>query len=113
MKRAIESGRIHHEEPGAIEGGGGGSRHRIDQAIDPRPEPDREIERRDDLLELRRGLQRLGERERLVLALRYGLGEIAPKPLREVAITLGLTREWVRRIEARALRRLSEEVEPK
>jgi len=112
MKQAMESGRVHHEEPGATEGRGSESRRPIDQAVDPRPEPAWEIERRDELLELRRGLQRLGERERLVLALRYGLGDIAPKPLREVATTLGVTREWVRRIEARALRQLHEEVEP-
>ena len=50
---------------------------------------------------------RASDRERKVLALRYGLGEAEPKTLEEIGRRLGLTRERVRQIEVHALRRLS------
>jgi RNA polymerase primary sigma factor len=52
-------------------------------------------------------LQALGEREREVLVLRYGLADYEPKTLEEIGRRLGLTRERVRQIEVEALRRLS------
>jgi RNA polymerase primary sigma factor len=52
-------------------------------------------------------LQALGEREREVLVLRYGLADFEPKTLEEIGRRLGLTRERVRQIEVEALRRLS------
>ena len=47
------------------------------------------------------------EREREVLALRYGLDDYEPKTLEEIGRRLGLTRERVRQIEVEALRRLA------
>jgi DNA-directed RNA polymerase sigma subunit (sigma70/sigma32) len=60
---------------------------------------------------LREGLQelmgaRLRPREREVLGLRYGLTDHQSRTLEQVAETLGVTRERVRQIEKRALRRL-------
>jgi len=52
-------------------------------------------------------LRVLGEREREVLVLRYGLADYEPKTLEEIGRRLGLTRERVRQIEVEALRRLS------
>ncbi len=52
-------------------------------------------------------LRALGEREREVLVLRYGLADYEPKTLEEIGRRLGLTRERVRQIEVEALRRLS------
>jgi RNA polymerase primary sigma factor len=52
-------------------------------------------------------LQALGDREREVLVLRYGLADYEPKTLEEIGRRLGLTRERVRQIEVEALRRLS------
>jgi DNA-binding NarL/FixJ family response regulator len=49
----------------------------------------------------------LTEREREVLALRYGLDDQEPKTLEEIGRRLGLTRERVRQIEVEALRRLA------
>jgi RNA polymerase primary sigma factor len=53
-------------------------------------------------------LDELPDRERKVLKLRYGLnGERDPASLEEIGRQLGLTRERVRQIEARALERLA------
>ena len=65
-----------------------------------------EEDRRRDLL---RRVERLDERERLVLRLRYGLDGDGPKTLRAVGRTLGVTHECVRKIEKRALAELSDE----
>ena len=48
-------------------------------------------------------LQALGDREREVLVLRYGLADYEPKTLEEIGRRLGLTRERVRQIEVEAL----------
>jgi RNA polymerase primary sigma factor len=56
---------------------------------------------------LRKAVSGLPEREQAVLRLRYGLDQEAPKSLEEIGRRLGLTRERVRQIEARALERLS------
>ncbi len=56
---------------------------------------------------LRHALGELPERERTVLALRYGIDGGDPTPLREIGRQLGITPERVRQIESRALARLS------
>lgn len=56
--------------------------------------------------EVKELLEKLGERERQVLCLRYGLGEEKPRTLEEIGEILGVTRERVRQIEARALEKL-------
>ena len=55
---------------------------------------------------LRRALEELPERERTVVALRYGIDGDEPTPLREIGRRLGITPERVRQIEAKALGRL-------
>jgi len=55
---------------------------------------------------LRRALQELPEREREVVALRYGIDGGEPTPLREIGRKLGITPERVRQIESKALGRL-------
>src|SRR5436189_3026603 len=52
-------------------------------------------------------LKDLGEREREVLVLRYGLADYEPKTLEEIGRRPGQTRERVRQIEVEALRRLA------
>jgi RNA polymerase primary sigma factor len=55
---------------------------------------------------LRQALEELPDREREVVALRYGINGGDPTPLREIGRRLGITPERVRQIESRALGRL-------
>ena len=52
----------------------------------------------------------LPERERMIIALRYGLDGREPLTQREVAKQCGISRSYVSRIEKRALQRLREEL---
>ena len=55
---------------------------------------------------LREALENLGYRERRVLELRYGLGVERPRTLDEVGRTFNVTRERIRQIEQRSLKKL-------
>jgi RNA polymerase primary sigma factor len=58
---------------------------------------------------VRKAVENLPDREREVVKLRYGMdGDPDPKSLEEIGRRMGLTRERVRQIEARALQRLAE-----
>jgi RNA polymerase primary sigma factor len=70
----------------------------------PEPEDVVHISLREQAL--RRALEDLPERERLVVALRYGIDGGEPTPLREIGRRLGITPERVRQIESKALGRL-------
>ena len=70
----------------------------------PGPEDIVQVSLREDAV--RRAIGELPERERLVLAMRYGLEGGEPTPLREIGRKLGITPERVRQIESRALGRL-------
>jgi RNA polymerase sigma factor (sigma-70 family) len=56
--------------------------------------------------ELAKLLSHLGERERQILSLRYGLDRGEPRTLDEVGAEVGLTRERIRQIERAALAKL-------
>jgi RNA polymerase primary sigma factor len=51
-------------------------------------------------------LSTLAPREEIILRMRFGIGQKAPHSLEEVAQQFSLTREWIRQIEARALRKV-------
>ncbi len=51
-------------------------------------------------------LEKLPEKERKVIELRFGLSGEEPKTLREIGEALGVSRERVRQLETRALRKL-------
>ena len=57
-------------------------------------------------VEVKELLETLGDRERQVIRLRYGLDDEKPHTLEEIGEILGVTRERVRQIEARALEKL-------
>ena len=71
----------------------------------PLPEEEVELSLRNQALQ--EALLALGDRERQVLTLRYGLKDEEPKTLEEIGRRLGLTRERVRQIEVETLRRLA------
>ena len=56
--------------------------------------------------QLGEALDALGERESMVLRLRYGLDDGHPQTLEEVGKVFGVTRERIRQIEAKAIRKL-------
>jgi len=68
--------------------------------------PHRTLLRRDMRRRLRERLTQLAERERQVIAMRFGLADGTPKTLRETGRTLGISRERVRQVEIRALLKL-------
>ena len=76
--------------------------------IEDRSSPPLEDTVSENLLreQLREALDALGDRESRVLRLRYGLDGGDPQTLEEVGKVFGVTRERVRQIEARAIRKL-------
>jgi RNA polymerase primary sigma factor len=79
-----------------------------DDSIDRREDPDSVLETDDERNLLWRRMNRLDARERAILALRYGLEGELPLTLKEIGRRLGVTREWVRKIELRAVRKLDD-----
>ena len=69
-------------------------------------EPDDEASRRLLREQLRQVLDSLNEREREVLSMRFGLTDGRIRTLEEVGEAFGVTRERVRQIEVKALRKL-------
>jgi RNA polymerase primary sigma factor len=72
------------------------------------PTPDEEVEIALQQDAVRNALERLPEREREVVRLRYGIDGDEPTPLREAGRRLGISSEEVRRLERRALAELAE-----
>ena len=69
--------------------------------------PDEELQKVDMLRRLRDLLDDMGEREAIILRMRYGLDEgTEPMTLKEIGKVVGLTRERVRQIERETLARL-------
>jgi RNA polymerase primary sigma factor len=68
--------------------------------------PDVPLVEEETLRHLKSALASLGERERCVLEMRYGIANVREHSLREVGERLGVSRERVRQIEKEAERRL-------
>jgi RNA polymerase primary sigma factor len=72
--------------------------------------PEAAAERSDASRDLRaRMAARLEPREREVIELRFGLGGGNPLTLKEVGRRLGITREWARKVEIRAVAKLRDD----
>ena len=71
------------------------------------PEPDRELLSESLCKEIERALSTLTDREAIIVRLYYGLNGRYPQSLEEIGAALSLTRERVRQIKERAIRRLS------
>ena len=69
-------------------------------------EPDEQTAENSRSREIAEAMDRLNPRMRFVLAQRFGLDGASPQTLEEVGAGLGITRERVRQLEARALREL-------
>ena len=70
------------------------------------PNPDRELMQESLRTEIERALSTLNPREADVIRLYYGLNGNHPLTLEEIGETFGLTRERVRQIKEKAIRRL-------
>lgn len=68
--------------------------------------PDQAVEQLFDKERLTNLLERMSERERMVLDMRFGLAEGTIQTLAEVAKKMGVSRERVRQIEEEALKKL-------
>src|SRR5438132_481811 len=69
-------------------------------------QPDESTAKRLRSVELADALTPLNPRMQRVLSLRFGLADGKPQPLEHIGAGLGITRERVRQLEARALREL-------
>ena len=73
-----------------------------ENAIDPY----RDTEQSDVRVQLNAMIRTLSERERVIIELRHGLRDHNPLTLEEIGVRFGVTRERIRQIEAKALRKL-------
>jgi RNA polymerase primary sigma factor len=79
-----------------------------DECMDGGQSPEITLELNDERDGVLRRMDRLDDRERMVLSLRYGLDGETPLTLKEIGRRLGITREWVRKIELRAVSKLEQ-----
>ncbi|MEW4571039.1 RNA polymerase sigma factor RpoD/SigA [Tautonia sp. JC769] len=84
----------------------------LNEMADLRETPWASLEADDDRRDLMQRFTRLDDRERTILTLRYGLGEHDAMTLKQIGLRLGVTREWVRKIEVRAVRKLHDDWTP-
>ncbi|HXX75165.1 MAG TPA: sigma-70 family RNA polymerase sigma factor [Nitrospiraceae bacterium] len=68
--------------------------------------PDEYVHRTERTHQLDRILETLTPREQMVIRLRFGIGQDQPRTLEQVGQSLSVTRERIRQIEAKALKKL-------
>ncbi len=72
-----------------------------------------ELEQREERRVIREAVDRLGERERLIIGLRFGLNGSREMTQKEVADLLGISQSYISRLEKKIIARLKEEIENK
>jgi RNA polymerase sigma factor (sigma-70 family) len=82
---------------------------RFEDTVSPRPDYELSLLSRDK--RINQFLERLGERERLIIQRRFGLDDDEPQSLKDIADDLGLTRERVRQLQHEALQAVKEMIE--
>ncbi|MDP5099856.1 MAG: RNA polymerase sigma factor RpoD/SigA [Nonlabens sp.] len=70
------------------------------------PNPDRELMHESLTLEITRALETLSQKEADVISLYFGIGDQQPMSLEEIGETFDLTRERVRQIKEKGIKRL-------
>jgi len=70
------------------------------------PRPDADLMRNSLIIEINRALDTLSEKEAIVLRHYYGINKKHPMSLQEIGDSFGLTRERVRQIKEKGIRRL-------
>jgi RNA polymerase primary sigma factor len=70
------------------------------------PRPDADLMRNSLIIEINRALDTLSEKEAIVLRHYYGINQKHPMSLQEIGDSFGLTRERVRQIKEKVIRRL-------
>ena len=108
IAHALKARGVVHESSGAVEEDCWSG----DEALSPHESPEQSLEAEEARIETLRRLDQLEEREQLVVKLRYGIGGGEPMTLSEIGERLGITREWVRKLEQRAIGRLEGKPEP-
>ena len=74
--------------------------------VDPRPSPEEIVEENETRRILLQFIEKLPPRELVVIKMRFGFDDGRPKTLEEIGKYFSVTRERVRQIEAKALRKL-------
>ena len=102
VQRAQHTFRVKHESSDQSDHG----YRSADESIDAYPRTDDTLQTREDQEDLAARMRCLDERELKVLESRFGLRGKSPSTLKEVGKDMGLTKEWIRVIEKRAIRKL-------
>ena len=104
------SGEVHFDEP--IEVDRNGNQLTLMDIISDGVSVDDEIELRIGSEQMYVFIEKLTQREKDIVVMRYGLDGKAPLTQREVAKLLGISRSYVSRIEKKALEKLRDMLEP-
>jgi RNA polymerase primary sigma factor len=85
----------------------------IDVLVDHSSSPEDDISKKEFNKFMRDAVSRLPSHEKQIIALRYGLTGSKEKTLEEIGALLHLTRERVRQIEKKAMKKLTKKTKPK